>query len=136
MYVYSQNYDNITMYYYMRFTTLLYIIYCMYFHYIYPDMYITWLRMTGILLLRLSQSLLTDTDSRWANYRCKHVHCDHGMPWGSEGRTKCNLRSDDACPIKHSVILNKRYWIHQCTMMLRTVLSLYCWIFLDDIKTA
>ena len=80
MYVYSHNYDNITMYYYMHFTTLLYIIYCMYFHYIYPDMYITWLRITGVLLLRLSQWLLTDMNSRWANYRCKHVHCDHGTP--------------------------------------------------------
>ena len=81
VYVYSQNYDNITMYYYVHFTALLHVIYCMYFHYMYL-MYITWLRITGILLLRLSQSLLTDTDSRWANYRCKHVHCDHGTPWG------------------------------------------------------
>ena len=59
MYVYSQNYDNVTMYYYMHFTTLLHVIYCMYFHYMYTNTYMTWLRITGVLLLRLSQSLFT-----------------------------------------------------------------------------
>ena len=34
-----QNYDNVTMYYYMHFTTFLHVIYCMYFHYMHPDMY-------------------------------------------------------------------------------------------------
>ena len=56
----------------------------MYFHYMYP-MYITWLRITSGVLLRLSQSLLTDTDSWWANYRCGHVHWNHsrcpGIGW-------------------------------------------------------
>ena len=47
------------MYYYMHFTALLHVIDFMYFHYMYPDMYITWLRITGVLLLRLFQSLLT-----------------------------------------------------------------------------
>ena len=33
-----QNYDNVTMYYYMHFT-LLNVIYCVYFHCMHPDMY-------------------------------------------------------------------------------------------------
>ena len=113
-----------TMYCYMHFPTSLQAIYCMYFHYMYP-MYITWLRIADVWLLRLSQSLLTDTDSRCANYRCKHAHWDRGTPWGSEGRTKCFLRSDGAGLVEPSVILNKRYCIHQYTMILNTVLTLY-----------
>ena len=35
MYVCIQNYDNVTRYYYMHFTTLLHVIYCMYFHCMY-----------------------------------------------------------------------------------------------------
>ena len=90
--------------YYVHFTALLHVSYCFYFHYMYP-MYITWLSITGVLLLRLSQSMLTDTDSCLANYRCKHVQWDCGTPWGFEGQTKCFLLSEDAGPLEHSLIL-------------------------------
>ena len=111
IYIYSQNYDNITMYYYVHFTALLDVSYCLYFHYMYP-MYITWLRIIGVLLLWLSQSLLTDTDSRCANYRCKQVQWDRGTPCGSEGRTNCFLWSEDAGPVEHSVYTVWKYTVY------------------------
>ena len=51
VYAYSQNCDNVTMYYYMYFTTLLHVIYCVYFHYMHPDMYcMEKLKITGAFL--------------------------------------------------------------------------------------
>ena len=104
-----QNYDNVTMYYCMYVTTLLHVI-TTYFHYMYPDMYVTQLRITDALLICSTQWVLTYTgQARTAGKRVTNTCTEttgacHGIP---KGRTKCVLRLGDTRFVASSVILNE-----------------------------
>ena len=56
IYVYIQNCDNVTMYYYMHFSTLLHVMYYVFSMYVF--LYV-WPNVTDVWLLRLAQSVLT-----------------------------------------------------------------------------
>ena len=105
------------------FTTLLYVIYGMYFHYMYPDMYITCFRITGVLLLRLSQSLLT--------YAGQTVTANAGAAW-THGPISCNK------PCTYTGNTLREIIRYTCSVygVLYTVLWLYHWIMLYYLITA
>ena len=76
IYVYIQNFDNVTMYYYMHFTTLLYVLYYVFSMHVFLNL---WPNITGALLLRLAQWCWHTQGNHWprASESHEHVAWDH-----------------------------------------------------------
>ena len=119
MYIYSQNYDNTIMHYYVHF-------YCMI---TYNLLHVFSLHVMTTLL----HIFLNETESRKQVPGPAHTSqwvltdLSHTAAWRSlttEGSTADVLVSD-ALLDTHSVILNKRHCINQYTWVLNTVLTLY-----------
>ena len=118
IYVYLQpELWHVTMYYYMHFASLLHVITAGIF--IACILIVLWTSVTGALLLRLAQVGVDITYTGQTLTMGKQGSHEHMCP-----------RLGDTSLVTHSVIPNKVHCVHQCTLILRTVLSLYYFFFI------